>query len=278
MRINFIQSSSNIIKANQSSKPRRSSYENKRGINQPSFGSVGLFSKKSFNVCFDNLFPQNIHDFNYDGTKAFLLELEAMDAKTCQILHGYDKDRAINALSFALKKLEPSERILNQKYIRKNKIGASSVTLRSNDTPVNVDFTKENSKVFAFIDSLKVGRVNLTDGSDSVYMSAMESFDRDKYKGVGQRLHQLAVEYSLKNNKNGRVTFTVETPSAKLFHYMFGFRQVRPDKKFDEIMQAVIEKRQSIESIPEGILNFELPKPQIEKIIENLIKPKPILF
>ena len=64
-----------------------------------------------------------------------------------------------------------------------------------------------------------IGETQLTYSGDSIFVSDMLSAENKTYKGLGTKLHQLAVEKSFKDGFGGNVTLHACDPGAKLFHY-----------------------------------------------------------
>lgn len=61
---------------------------------------------------------------------------------------------------------------------------------------------------------------------DGTYIEEMNTkCGNFKYKGIGTRMHQFAIEMSMKYGEKGRVFFK-STPSAAAFHYKDGFRPI----------------------------------------------------
>lgn len=202
-----------------------------------------------------------------------------------------------NLVCNKLKQLEPIEKEKNAEYILRHKIGKSNVIKKITKMPTDIIFTEDNGLYYAYIDYIKVGQIGLSPvhqngmpikgyvaglypvyQGDSLYAYGMESFDNSIYTGVGTKLHQLAVEKSIKQRFEGKVTLKTFNPGAKLFHYKSGFRKVGDDsEEFSKQMEKVIKREKSLLDIDNEAINMYLPDEQIQKIIENQIAKMPIL-
>lgn len=182
-----------------------------------------------------------------------------------------------------LKKLLPLLKAENAQYISKNKIGSSPVIHKKTGKITDAEFTKEKEGFFtAYIDSMKAGQLVLTVEksypNNSIYIAYMDSLYNKSYKGLGTRLHQLAVETSIEKGFGGKVTLGASDPGAKLFHYKCGFRKIGEDsEEFSKQMEDVIAGRKPFSSIDDEVVNMYLPDDQIQRIIETQIKKAPIL-
>ena len=89
----------------------------------------------------------------------------------------------------------------------------------------------------------KYGHSNDVTYSPRVYVEMMKSPASGTYRGVGERLHQLAVERSLQIGGEGRVTLSASYNSHG-FHYKTGFRTQSPNVAYalgnDEKIAAIL--------------------------------------
>lgn len=90
-----------------------------------------------------------------------------------------------------------------------------------------------------------LGYVEITSKTENSYGdkgTRIEMMDatkgNEKYRGIGIRMHQLAIEESLRHGTDGNVFFSVDFGSAP-FHYKSGFR---PKKAFNPVTTEELEK------------------------------------
>lgn len=179
-----------------------------------------------------------------------------------------------------IEELIPSEKIKNAEYIKRNKIGESVVTLKENGSQIPIEFTKDFSQHYAFINSIKAGEITLrqSHSSGSYYAHSMESYDNETYKGIGTKMHQLGVETSINELFKGNVKLHADNPGAKIFHYKYGFRKCDDqNNEYSKLIESVISGEKQLSEIDNNQISMYLPEEQIQRIIETQIKISPII-
>ena len=97
-----------------------------------------------------------------------------------------------------------------------------------------------------------------------------------KYSGIGTRMHQFAIETSMKRGEKGRVFFKSASDAA-VFHYKNGFR---PIEMFQQLTQEIDIKQDILSGrriYVMGSIDMELRGEQLEKW-KARIRTQPILL
>lgn len=128
-----------------------------------------------------------------------------------------------------------------------------------------------------YVRQTKVGSIELTEKKKGLYIEQMDSFKKDKYKGVGTAMHQLAVETSLLQGLKGKVSL-YSLREAVGFHYKCGFRT--GDTETDRLIHQAIQEAKDNNS-PEDVrwgrsVNMHLPPKNIARW-KKIIRELPIL-
>ena len=239
----------------------------------------GHFNKELNEILKTSKQLEIVRNSDYKDLRWFSNLFNSQSEKRVLNLFGVPIEELNTIIDNRLQELLPAERIKNAKLIQNIKIGETQVIKRGLNTPVNTVFTQQGNDYDAFVGDVNIGEVTLAPESNSIFVSNMLSADRKNYKGLGTKLHQLAVEKSFEDGYGGKVTLDAADPGAKLFHYKSGFRKEGAgSEEFSQQMEDVISGKKDLSSIERSVVSMYLPQNQIQRIVDTEIKKSPIIL
>ncbi|OGI01002.1 MAG: hypothetical protein A2Y25_07810 [Candidatus Melainabacteria bacterium GWF2_37_15] len=211
-------------------------------------------------------------------------------------IHSKNKDTRLISFS-GINKINGTERLQEQlsrfslnplknmvtrilKLLKSNKVGSSQILEIETNKLLPINFERTGSGFTAFTDKTVGCIADLSPRDDSLYLDGLASFHNRKYKGIGTKLIQLAVEESIRRGYEGRVKLE-SVYAALAFYYKCGFRPLGENAdKLSQQLESIIAaaKKSGIKPDTKGLPSVEMhiPDEQLIKIKEQ-IKKSPIM-